>query len=1267
MRNLLKIPLTLLLTNIVVLVFSQKDTKQLNIEWKDIGIGKPYALNCIYDDVYDAVPKIVEIIDLSDDFESISVELINVEASRYDTHFDLLDVSSLKSDFEIKYETGYLNKKPVVVVDVSLVSQRNGQIYFLNKADISISHSGIKKSISHRVFKSNSVLATGNWRKIETTQSGVYKITYEELQSWGMSNPADVRVYGTGARMLSKRNKSDDPDDLYENPIYMETHGDGVFNAGDYILFYGHGNIKYMYDKPTNCYSHIKNLYSDDGAYFVTTELGPGKRIISENNNSQTEHYTTNSVDVTLVWDDDVQNPISSGRLKYGELFTPGESRDIVFNIPSNFVNGENTIIQTQSIGFQVEDEPQRCSFEFKIGETQIHRSYFPGYSPNEYGGVWYDKYQTTSLNVTQNPIIVSSKFHATSIAARGAIDFVRVTARVNLSLSSTNSLFFADSKNISEGTVKQFQIGGNVSFVWNVTDPLNPKNMVLKKQGSTSNWKHNNDKNQFYIAFNDAGVLPVTDLGVQANQNIHGKPAPDMVIVTAPLFRQEAEKLADFRRLESNLDILVLEPNEIYNEFSSGIPDVSAIRNMARMFYQKSGGASKTFKYLLLIGDGSYDNKWAAKTNNHILTYQRVESLGKLVTFESDDFFGLLDIDEGGADLHEGDELNGYLDIGVGRLPVETSFEAQTLIDKMINYSKNPTLDAWKNELTFLADDADNVSDRELQVQAYQLATIIMNKYPWFHNNLIFMDTYKQTSSPTGQRYPAVREAINSIIHKGTLLFNYTGHGSPNQFAHEAAIDKAMVNSWRNINYLPFFMTASCEISRYDNHALKSIGEMILLNPNGGAISMFTTTRVVYGNSNHRLSVSFYNRIFERNEDGNYSTLGEIMMDSKNAQPLNDPNSRKFTLFGDPSMKLIIPPYRVVTDSINGKSIQVAMDTIGALQKVIISGSITDTLGNHIPNYNGTIHTTVYDKLKEKQTLGNDGQEPFSFSTQDNILYKGKSKVVDGKFKVEFIVPLDIDYDFGRGKIEYYSQDGSIDAQGAFRSFIIGGSSNNIINDTKGPEIDVYMNDTNFVSGSSTNESPLLIAHFFDEHGINTTGNGIGHEITATLKHDMNNTIILNNHFESDIGSYQRGKLQYQLLDLPNGPNQVTVCAWDIVNNSTEVKLDFVVANTEKAALSHVLNYPNPFTTHTKFLFEHNQPHVPLEITIQIFTVSGKLVKTLQTTMQGNLYQTNPLTWDGLDDFGDRIGRGVYVYMDKIKTPDGKTDSKFERLVILK
>jgi hypothetical protein len=598
--------------------------------------------------------------------------------------------------------------------------------------------------------------------------------------------------------------------------------------------------------------------------------------------------------------------------------------------------------------------------------------------------------------------------------------------------------------------------------------------------------------------------------------------------------------------------------------------------------------------------------------------------------------------------------------------LPVETLFEAQTLVNKIIEYNRNPKLDSWKNELTFLSDDADR-GDFILQQQAYELSQIIVGKYPWFNNNLIFMDAYQQVSTPAGQRYPAVREAINSIIHRGTLLFNYTGHGSPNQLAHEAVIDKAMVNNWKNSEYLPFFMTASCEIARYDDHKKKSIGELILLNPNGGAISMFTTTRAVFVSGNHSLSTRFYNRVFERKADGNYSTLGEIMVDSKNQMTTGGTNHRKFTLLGDPSMKLIVPPFRVITDSINSNNAQITLDTIGALQKVKISGRITDTLGNHIPNYNGIIYPTAYDKPKERQTLNNDGSGVFSFNTQDNILYKGKATVSGGHFSFEFIVPLDINYDFGRGKIGYYAQDGTIDAQGAFRYFVIGGSSNNTISDNLGPEINLFMNDTNFVSGSSTNESPLLIAHLFDDNGINTTGNGIGHEITARLKHDINNVIVLNSHYESDINSYQSGKLQYQLLDLPDGPNQITMRAWDILNNYSEIKLDFVVANTEKAALSHVLNYPNPFTTHTKFLFEHNQPHVPLEITIQIFTVTGRLIKTLQTTMQGNAYQLNPLSWDGRDDFGDRIGRGVYVYAVKIRTPDGKTDTKFERLVILK
>lgn len=1272
MSSKIKVLNLIILSCLNCAVFGQTTVKQIRIKWQDLGLGKPYAFDCVYPDEQPSTAQMTEIIDLPDSFESVTVSLENIESRPADKVYNDVDISTIGQDFSFNFQAGYINKKPVVLVTINLLSSRTGQLYLLHKADIVVKHTAAKNVIINSTAVGNSILNSGNWRRVKTDDNGVYKITFEELEKWGMSQPANVRVYGTGGRLLSKRNTSDDPVYLYENPIYVETHGDGVFNQGDYILFFGHGTVKYFYDSISRRYYHIKNHYSDEGNYFITTDLGAGRRIQNENYNMLTAKYVTSSVDVTQIWDDDEQNPLASGRLKYCKLFTPYITRDVVFNFPGQIIDNEDVIVQTYSLGAQVRDEPQ-CSFEFKSGDINIHRSFFHGYAPNEHGVVWSTKYQFSNVKGLQNPIELSAKFYATSIAARAAIDFIRVTARLKLSLVEAKTLYFADSRNIEQGTVKQYRIEGDKLMVWNVTEPLNPKNMELVDEGAVKYWKYNNDKNQFFYAFKQSGINTVKDLGVVDNQNIQGAKTPELIIVTAPLFRNEAEKLADFRRTFSGLEVMVLEPQQIYNEFSSGIPDVSAIRNMVRHFYNRTG-ETKKIKYLLLIGDGSYDNKWSAATNNHLPTYQSVESLSLYVTLESDDYFGLLDPDEGGHNIYEEKRFNGFLDIGVGRLPVESVFEAQTLIDKIISYSKNPKLDSWKNELTFLADDADRPGDFNLQKYTYDIAAIMANKYPWFHNNLIFMDSHRQISTPAGQIYPTVRDAINNTIHRGTLLFNYTGHGSPNQLAHEAVIDKVMVNKWRNSEFLPFFMTASCEIARYDNHDKKSIGEMILLNPNGGAVSMFTTTRIVFMGENQSLSMRFFNRVFERNSDGNYSTLGEIMMDAKNREGAglgdgdgSNINMRKFTLLGDPSMKLIVPPYRTITDSINGFDAQVTFDTINAMQKVKIHGSITDTLGNKISDYDGILHATVYDKIKEKQTLDNDGNGKYTYYTQDNILYRGKSTIKAGKFSFEFIVPLDINYEFGRGKISYYAQNGAVDAQGAFRSFAIGGSAAGAIVDNKGPEINIFMNDTNFVSGSSTNESPKLIVKLHDENGINTTGTGIGHEITARLKHAPNNVIVLNNHYEAELNSYQNGSINYQLLDLPDGENQITVRAWDILNNTSENILDFAVANTEKAALMHVMNYPNPFTTHTKFLFEHNQPHIPIEITIQIFTVSGKLVKTLQTTMQGSAYQTSPLTWDGLDDFGDRIGRGVYVYKVKIKTPDGKTDSKFEKLVILK
>jgi len=1222
-------------------------------------------MDCFYNDSCPNIPfKTFKIkVPLNSEVESASVEI--------DKTTEILNISlkkddSIPNDFMISVQEGIVQKERYAFITIALIRRRSNTLERIDEGSFKITCRNSNKSTNLETPKTNSVLAEGRWIKVKISESGIYTISYNNLVDWGFSNPENVRVYGTGGKILSTRVNSLDPVDLYENPIYVETNGDGIFNAGDYILFYGQGVERIFHVSNNNRYYHLRHPYSDDAYYFITTKPGLGKRMETVDFLSNTPTNYTTSADYVAIYENEVQNPIKSGRLLFDELLTANESRNITFSVPVSLAEEQNASIQTQVIGFQSNLEPQ-CSFQFSINGETAHRTFLIGSSPQAISDVWDLKSGYSEFTPQSNTININAQFLATSVTARGAIDFIRLTARINLALPNTNRLSFWETKNMGTNKIKEFRMSGNNIMVFDVSDPMNPKRIATRNENNYTVWRYDMSETRNFFAMTATGGLSILSTESVDNQNIMSETVPNLIIVTAPAFRQQAEKLAEFRRRNNLLRVLVLEPQQIYNEFSSGIPDISAIRNMCRQFYLRSGSEQETLKYLLLIGDGSYHNKWAAKQTNYLLTYQAVNSQDKVSSFVSDDFFGLLDEGEGGQDLYSSLDFNGYLDIGVGRLPVETVSEARTVIDKIIYYNENPTLDPWKTRLTFLGDDADHLGDFGLQQDSYALSQIIRNKYPWFTNNLIFMDSYEQLSTPAGQRYPKVREAIDASIHKGTLFFNYTGHGSENQMAHEMVVDKNMVNSWINKRYLPFVMTASCEIAPYDNPSKKSLGEIMLLNPEGGAISLFTTTRAVTAYGNQQLSIHFYNRVFERNATGNYSTLGEILVDTKNMTSGGTGNHRKFSLLGDPSMKLLMPVFRVRTDSINGKLVSAISDTISALSKVRISGCITDTLGIPVNNFNGFIYPTVYDKFRTRQTLNNDGSGVFTYETQENILFRGKTHVLNGKFSFEFFVPKDINYNYGAGKISYYAQNGTIDAQGAYQNIVIGGSNLNQFTDQSGPEIKIFLNDTSFVSGSTVHESPLLIISLWDEHGINTTGIGIGHDITAWLKHNPNNLIILNNHYEAKTDSYQEGKVQYQLLNLPDGPNRITVRAWDILNNYSEKTIDFVVVNSQNVAIKHLLNYPNPFTTKTKFIFEHNQPHQNLDITVKIYTVSGRLIKTLHTNILGSLYQFNPLEWDGHDEFNDKIGRGVYIYSLTIKTPSGETATKFEKLVILK
>ena len=736
------------------------------------------------------------------------------------------------------------------------------------------------------------------------------------------------------------------------------------------------------------------------------------------------------------------------------------------------------------------------------------------------------------------------------------------------------------------------------------------------------------------------------------------------MVIIYHPDFVNEARRLAEHRADHDDLNVSIVTIEQVYNEFSSGSKDPTAIRNFARLLFERG----TQFRYLLLLGDGSFDTRNMYELGGDFIPTFQNDSFNPLFAFPADDYYAILE-----SNIAT-NPLSGRLNIAIGRLPVNTVEEAGAVIDKIVNYDSNPlTFTNWRNQLVFVGDD----QDRGLHLDdVNRIADQIGTANPGFNLEKIYLDAFPQVSTPGGARFPSVNEAINTSLFKGTLIVTYLGHGGPNGWAQERILNISDILSWENKDRLPIFITATCSFGGYDDVNFTSAGEEVILNDKGGAVALLTTTRAVFASSNATLTRNVLEQLFSRNEN-QVPTLGEAMSTAKNSVSTStNTNSRKFTLLGDPAQTLAIPEFGVRTEKINGKPVaEMVDDTIRALQRVTLEGAILDGNGAVFESFNGKIFPTVFDKKVSAFTLGQDDDSPVrNFTVQKNVLFKGRSTVSNGRFSFTFVVPKDINYTFGPGKISYYAADENqlADAGGAFEQVIIGGTDPNAIADNQGPDIEVFMNSEDFVFGGITDENPILLVKLEDENGINVVGNSIGHDLEGTLDQNTQNTLLLNDFYEAELDDHTKGTARFPLSSLEEGRHEIRVKAWDVANNSSEGYTEFVVANSAEIALRHVLNYPNPFTDRTCFQFDHNIKGQELEVLIHIFTVSGRLVKTLEKVIfaDGAIRLDDCIEWDGRDDYGDKLSRGIYLYKVKVRTTSStplSQESDFEKLVILK
>ncbi|MBY0476963.1 MAG: type IX secretion system sortase PorU [Chitinophagaceae bacterium] len=1119
---------------------------------------------------------------------------------------------------------------------------------------------------AQRSYRSNSVLSTGSWYKISVKKTGVYKVDAAFLQTLGIStsnlSSNSIRFFGNGGQILPEANNVQRADDLVENAVMMFDGSDGIFSGSDYFLFYANGPHTWTKDSLNKTFHHKKNLYANESYFFISIE-GTGLRI-------QTKASTPNPNQTVTAFRDryfyelDSLNFLKSGKEWFGEEFSniPGRSLTKVFtvNFP-NLITG--TPVQLLS-NVAARSNGAPSSFTISVNNNTAATHIVPAVGTGTYDPVAFPHQLQAMFSSAQSTINLQYNYQPGSVNAQGWLNWFELFPVRQLSMSGADQLLFSDWNSVGSGNIAEFRLQSAAAntMVWDVTNPLQPINITGEQVASERRFSNTAERLREYVAFNNQG-FPVPDPGGRVvNQNLHNSAPVNYLIITHSSLLSEAQRLATWHRQNQGLSVAVVTTEQVYHEFSSGTPDPTAIRDFVKMYYDKAGNdTSRRPRYLLLMGDASYDyqNRISANTNL-VPCYESQASLDPLSTYTSDDFFGLLD---------DADDINqqfpvSLLDIGVGRIPAKNAKEAAAVVDKIIRYHARESFGPWRNDVTLVADDEDNnihLDDAELHAQVIQ-----QNKT--FNLSKIYLDAYRQQSGSGGSRYPEVNQAINSKIFAGTLIWNYSGHGGFRRLAGEAILDQDMVNSWSNSNRLPLFITATCDFAPYDNPSVNSIGENILLRERTGAIALMTTTRVVFAFSNRIINNNYFQLALTQQSNGLFPSLGEATKQAKNFTYLNFGdviNNRKFTLLGDPAVRLAYPVLKVKTTAINNQP--AGTDTLKALDLCTIKGEVTDASGNRLTQFYGNVYPVIFDKVQQVKTLGNDaGSVVVNFNQQQNIIFKGKAKVNNGEFSFTFVVPKDINYQFGNGKISYYAEDGTKDGNGAETNIVIGGAGNNPANDQTGPVIKAYLHNEKFVNGGITNETPVLLLKLFDSSGINTVGTGIGHDLIATLDGDNSRFFILNDYYEADTDSYQKGSVRFQLPEISEGVHFLTVKAWDVHNNSSEYILEFRVVKDAELKIERVYNYPNPFTTKTTFMFEHNRPGDQLQVMIRVFSVSGKVVKSINRTINDNGNRSFEIEWDGRDDYGQKIGRGVYIYQLEVKDSNGKKQSAIQKLVLL-
>lgn len=1066
-------------------------------------------------------------------------------------------------------------------------------------------------------FADTSALAEGQWVKVALsgTEDGVYQITYDQLRSMGFSQPERVGVYGFGGHVLSEKLEEIAHDDLPEVAIYQDTRNKR-------ILFYGQGLIRWDYSSANSFYQR-QNPYETEAYYFLH-QKADAPRIIEPTQDAVMEASSYSDTYLALgLHETESVNIGQSGREKYGESFLSTPTQTFTLG---NYAAGDVKLTVNA-----IAKSTAASSFALKVNGAEIGNIKLNAYT-SSYTFATEGSLKKSFLLDDDSEVQVSLTYQSTEKADLARLNYIVVEGQRSFVLPETSYTFRG--KNAQRGfdlhaafgaATDSASLASSPYQIWDVSSATDIRRQTLATGARfTPSADSQGRPNEYVFVNTEARAFPtVRSLGKIANQNLHALPATDMVIVTAPAYLTEANRLAEYRRTHDGLHVIVVTPQAIYNEFSSGGQDVTAIRLLMKKLQPR---------YLLLIGKGYYDNQ---KINRQYLLpcYETDNSLAETSSCVCDDYFGFIEDGEGGT-------LSGTrytiekesLDIGIGRLPVSSESEAKDAIDKIIAYSNNRYQGAWKSRLCFLSDDDKQGDSFNAHVRHNDQLVASLEKagHKEYAMQKIYLPAYRQTSSASGTDYPDAKKEFLESLKQGVLMVNYAGHGNTSSLTHEEMMTSAIA-SQLSMRYLPVWVTASCDVGRWDNDE-RSLGERLTLNPNGGAIAMFTTVRIVYAHQNLILNHAIIDNLFNRFDDGTRYRLGDVLKAAKRSLG-TDYNKLNFCLMGDPSLTMAYPEHQIAVTEVNGQPVDETTGNIPlqALETVTMRGVVYKT-GSRTEidsTFNGIIFPTLYDALDTltaDKGYVQDDADPYRFTTRTRKAFSGRGEVKNGQFEFSFMVPQDIAYSSKPGLATLYACSSDwTEAQGYFDKYQLTGGQEIIRTDTLGPVINrLFLNDMLFSEGAVVNSTPYFYAEVSDESGFNTTGNGIGHDMVLTIKCTSNPLLsvkqyILNNYFSTYTGRFNVGNVQYSIPALEDGDYEASFTVWDVFNNASRKIFHFTVAKGKAPSAVAVQAYPSPAKSGDPLTFRvlHNRPESQTEMHLEVYNALGHLV--YETNVKNN------------------------------------------------